>query len=306
MAFQLTREIVDQIIFGMENQEQEFVVEVETGEVVRNSSTEEGREYVPIPEWRSVDGYHLMERFVTSLRNPIYRERLRDILASGRGVFRQFKDAIKEQREIERMWFRFKEREMRRVVHEWYNELREQWGLERLEFELEEETDDLVREDFVLGEDSEITAEELSVYRSRMLEAALSELPETERAVIEAGWPVVDATENRICWSARTPEGERAAVLCARFADSGTDGPLVLEVLYAEPLYRGLGIVRTLIQEFFEWAEAAGYGAVYAELLGAGRLVGTLLERWGGQEVSRTLRMDLVGWHERMYGADLG
>ena len=155
MTFPLTRELIDQIMFGMENQDTDFLLDLYDQKVVRiDELPDEGQDdearYIPLPEWRSVDGYNLMEKFVASLHNPIYREILRSILASGKGVFRQFKDALKERQEIERLWYRFKEREMRAHVVEWYNVLRESWGLARIGDPEDEGTEVLVLSDFAL------------------------------------------------------------------------------------------------------------------------------------------------------------
>ncbi len=135
MEFDLTKEILDQIIFAMEDQTEESVVDRSSGEViiVRGDDGRYGGErYAPTPEWKPIDGYQLMERFVTGLRNPTLREELRAALGAGRGVFRSFKDALKKNPEIEKRWYLFKEREMRRVVLDWYNQARELEGLERL------------------------------------------------------------------------------------------------------------------------------------------------------------------------------
>ncbi|WP_455382954.1 UPF0158 family protein [Salinispira pacifica] len=180
MEFPLTRELIDQIMFGMENQDTEFVLDSREHRVVKvqeiseeTDETDEPAEerYLPLPEWHSVDGYNLMEKFVASLHNPIYREILRRILTSGKGVFRQFKDALKERKEIERLWYHFKEREMRARVLEWYNLLRESWGLERVGDPEGEETDALVLTDFTIG--AIVVTEELLVPAEPFGEGAL-------------------------------------------------------------------------------------------------------------------------------------
>ena len=97
---------------------------------------DEGRErhgrLVPIPSWGPAEGFQLMERFVLKLRNPIFAEMLREALSAGQGVFRRFKDILRKNREIERLWFAFKDKEMRQVVEQWYESERELAGLERL------------------------------------------------------------------------------------------------------------------------------------------------------------------------------
>ena len=153
----LTRELADQIVFGMENQNHVFYLDLDTQTVVPDPPglADADARYVRLPSWRPVDGYNLMARFVASLRNPIYRERLRTILGSGRGAFRQFKDAIGEREDIERLWLAFKQRKMRGTVTEWVNDLRELWGLERLELTEDEETLPLIASDFVISDGDE-------------------------------------------------------------------------------------------------------------------------------------------------------
>ena len=88
----LTRELADQIVFGMENQDHVFYLDLDTQTIVPDPPGlgDSETRYVRLPPWRSVDGHNLMARFVASLRNPIYRERLRTILASGRGALYLF------------------------------------------------------------------------------------------------------------------------------------------------------------------------------------------------------------------------
>ena len=149
MRFELSPEMYDQIIFAMEDQGSRSFVHRSTGQVVTEERLAPGEEYVPAPRWKPADGFHLMEGFVTTVPNRYYREQLRDALSAGRGVFRNFKNALKQSHDLECSWYRFKEREMRRMVAEWYNQEREAAGLERLGPE-PEETEDLTISDFVV------------------------------------------------------------------------------------------------------------------------------------------------------------
>ena len=88
-----------------------------------------------------------MESFVTSLDNPAYREQLSRALTMGKGVFRAFKDALKQNKEIEKLWFAYKEQRLRGVIVSWYNANREARGLAKLPAE-PEETEELVMSDF--------------------------------------------------------------------------------------------------------------------------------------------------------------
>lgn len=148
--FELSDELADQIRFAMENQEEMFLLDTVEAQLVRacEVAEEDPGRFLPLPEWASLDGFNLMEGFTATLRNPLMRTELHHILQSGKGVFRLFKDALRPRPEIERLWFRYKDREMRRRVIDWYNDLREVWGLERLAEERESGTDELVHSDF--------------------------------------------------------------------------------------------------------------------------------------------------------------
>lgn len=167
MQFELTEALIDQILFAMEDQKSQHLLDTASGVVLdllaeggdaelslELSTPEGGLRFIPLPEWLPADGFRLMERFSASLRNPIVREELGSALDRGRGVFRAFKDVLSAHPEVERLWFSFKKREMRREVLDWYNALREEWGLERIGEE-PEDTEDLVLEDFRFREGRE-------------------------------------------------------------------------------------------------------------------------------------------------------
>ena len=88
MKFELTAELIGQLVFGMENQEASQVFDTENLGLVESqqafSAASDGDfpddRYLPLPEWKSVDGFNLMESFVINLRNPVVREELRAIL----------------------------------------------------------------------------------------------------------------------------------------------------------------------------------------------------------------------------------
>ncbi|WP_053227983.1 hypothetical protein [Spirochaeta cellobiosiphila] len=151
MEFELTPELVDQIIFAMEDQSSTFCFDTNIMEITVLESTEEADsngKYV-LPQWSSIEGFQVMEQFVGSLRNPIVRQELRLVLKSGSGVFRKFKDVLRAYPEVEKIWFNHKSNTMKSLVTEWYNQLRDYWGLERIGYE-PEEIDDLIETDFVV------------------------------------------------------------------------------------------------------------------------------------------------------------
>ncbi|MDR3341299.1 MAG: GNAT family N-acetyltransferase [Treponema sp.] len=158
MRFELTEALIDDILFSMEDQGEDFLVDTREGIIVggidsdfdESFENDEGR-FIALPEWDSSDGYRLMEHFTAGLRNPLLREELTVALNRGKGVFRAFKDTLSHHAEAEKRWFSFKEREMKRNIVLWYNSLRDSWGLEHIGTE-PEETEDLVLEDFIFRE----------------------------------------------------------------------------------------------------------------------------------------------------------
>ena len=84
MKFDLTDEVRNQIIFSMEDQGKSYVFDSVELKTIPFSEVEiDNDRYYKIPEWGSMDGFHLMERFVALLRNPLARESLRSVLFSG-------------------------------------------------------------------------------------------------------------------------------------------------------------------------------------------------------------------------------
>lgn len=144
--FELSDQIVEQILFAMEDQENASVVDIETGEVL---PAQEGTEFVSPPSWSSREGFHLMEEFLAMVRQPSARRDLGEALARGRGVFKAFKAALLAHPDVERAFRDFKIRAMRRNIVGWYEDLREARGLERLGPE-PEDTDDLIASDLQL------------------------------------------------------------------------------------------------------------------------------------------------------------
>jgi len=166
MKFELTEALIDDILFAMEDQDGEYYLDTVEGMVaggvdglgsyldevdekvdIDDKDAEGGERFISLPEWDSASGFRLMERFISGFRNPMIREELSSALSRGKGVFRAFKNALSHHTEAEKLWFTFKEREMKREIVRWYNGLREEWGLEKIGEE-PEETGDLVLEDF--------------------------------------------------------------------------------------------------------------------------------------------------------------
>jgi GNAT superfamily N-acetyltransferase len=147
----LTDEVIDNITFWMEDQSGSFVINIQTGDILNVNDAPWGEvseeDWVDLPEWGPTNGFGIMENFTASLKNPPAQKKLAAALNRGRGVFRAFKDAVAEFPEVEKMWFAYKEKELKKTVCAWYAGLCEEHGIQKIGVE-PEETDELIKEDF--------------------------------------------------------------------------------------------------------------------------------------------------------------
>ena len=144
MEFSLSEEVIHEIIFAMENQTSEFLFDSQDlnccsiDKIQDMETTEDKSRFYEIPQWNSASGFRVMEQFVSSLHNPIAREDLKNVLFSGKSVFKNFKKILHSYPELERKWFSFKEQQMKNLISQWYDILRESWGLEKLSEEIDQ------------------------------------------------------------------------------------------------------------------------------------------------------------------------
>lgn len=289
MNFILSPEIIDDIIFAMENQNDAFVFDAAAGfcvsaeEQSRCAGTEDSEDrFYTIPEWTPADGFRVMEQFTARVHNPLLRELLRAALERKKGVFRLYKNVLKAYPAAEQDWHRFKGRQMKAAVYEWYNDLRTVWGLEKIRFE-EEETDSLLHQDFTFELHTGIADDLL---RTFMLptEAAgadgltgdqgqtagfhagtLSALETLARSVLPAGGALREAAAITV------HAGEDVCAICVLY----TIPPraLILPLLRVLPDYRGLGIGKELLRRACTYAERQGSALIFADLCTAGYFI---------------------------------
>lgn len=309
MKFELSPELIDQIIFAMEDQENEYCLDVLKGTLVpieeltdQGVDDEDEERFIELPEWGSVDGFNLMERFTASLRNPLYRERLRQILSSGRGVFRQFKNALKERPDIEKLWFHFKNREMRKEVYRWYNTLRESWGLKEVEIDWDE-PDDLVLCDFQLtrweSPDDRLLLElDLKGFMEMVTSLSLSEA-EKEGLYQSRRFGLSPSHPDSIVFQARSPSDELVAFLWAMKNKFRTDIEAyhILQ-LYCKPEYRGIGLAKAMVEAFCSSVLSVPGNRVTIELLGTALELSESLENSGFRPFSQVLEANASIWKE--------
>ena len=255
MAFELTQSIIDDIIFSMEDQNAEFafdskntcVISLDTISETEIDSQDEN--LYPLPVWDSDDGFEIMEKFAESVRIPKVREELQQVLANGRGVFRNFKNVLKQYPHIEKRFHAFKKSEMRSVVVEWYNSLRESWGLEKLNQDFEE-YNELIQEDFefqpynhqkdndcVITEANKV-AEEIKADFSGSTGVAIAHF-----WLRKFNYEKPSDIDGIIC---RTLSEEFAGCLLFTKCESFAKKVVALTAIFVNQNYRGLGITREL------------------------------------------------------------
>lgn len=257
MVFELTESLVDDIIFAMEDQNGEFMFDAKNVAVISLESLlqsevdelEENDALYSLPKWSSNEGFEIMEEFTENLRVPGVRAELEQVLANGRGVFRNYKNVLKQYPHIEKRFLTFKTQKMRSVVYEWYNALRDSWGLEKLSQDFED-YDELVQEDFEFqpynhAKDSDCILHEAENIAREIKDSFTGETGDA----IAHFWLRKFDYENPadldgiIC---RSLSGDFAACLLFSHFSSFAKHVVALTALFVNQNYRGLGIAREL------------------------------------------------------------
>jgi GNAT superfamily N-acetyltransferase len=266
MYFELTEALIDDILFSMEDQNGIFYMDLQEG-IIRGEEDFEyeledpldnPERYILLPDWDSSEGFRLMERFAAGLKNTVVRDKLSAALDRGKGVFRAFKDTLSLYPETEQVWFKFKEREMRRIVLNWYNALREEWGLERIGLE-PDETGDLVLEDFRIREPRKedcAAAAELHRFCLEEFRKAAACPPPGDQTL-----PATPGPQTPVL-VAETGGGDFAAHIAAEKQGS----TLRITALEVRPEYRGLGIGEALLSRLLTEAARGEVSQVLLDL----------------------------------------
>lgn len=264
MIFELNDSIAKEILFYMENQEEEFVFDIGSKKVIplfdlNESSAEEN--ICSLPSWNSEDGFTLLEKFAENLKSKKVQRELKNVLANGRGVFRNFKTVLKTYPEIERRFYKFKEREMRLRLIEWYNALRESWGLEKLE-ENHDESEILLYEDFSFQPyNSQTDKNCIEQGASAIADEILEDNPDELGKALAEIWLKrfnfysSESVNGFVC---RTLSEDFAGCLIFSECLSCTKRAVTLSVCFVDQNYRGLGIAKELFSKSFSTLKAQG------------------------------------------------
>lgn len=298
----LTEELLESIIFSMEDQESCFYLDLLKGSLItekervfllEDEGNQQEERFLPIPDWEPSDGFHLMEQFANRVRNPLYRTRLMGALQSGKGVFRKFKDTLAELPILERKWFAFKEEQLRRVVITWYREQEGVLGLLKLPAECEELTEDILLEDFTFESIEGEVPPDLALFMQELLE--MGRASEDEDAIasflLARRIELLAPTHFQI---ARTQEGALAAFLAYELLDNG-----VVEVPFfaVRREYRGLGLFRLLFDSFSRQMARLHYTRILITLSGDAVTMDRFFSPYGAEPICRQLVIKSDQWN---------
>lgn len=281
MKFELTERLLEDILFSMENQQDTCFVDAETGMLIpitakntadfaadaSGAAQTSDKRYYDIPSWNSVSGFRLMEQFCASLRNPPAKQALRDVLSEGKGVFRAFKDTLKNYPEVEKRWFVFKQSAMKQVVCDWYRNLCDVWHFEAAGVEIED-TADLVLDDFVFRKADEAPEIQSDVQHaeSEMFDEIAAELSDFSAAGKQTGlifarlWQEQKkiCSAESFCAAVYTLSGEFAGFICAGCFPGCNPSVQFMTALFVKKKFRGLGLARMLVELLFKQLAASG------------------------------------------------
>ncbi|UTC58634.1 GNAT family N-acetyltransferase [Treponema sp. OMZ 305] len=321
MTFILSPEIIDDIIFSMENQDQILSFDALEGICVDMDEIDDDYEttiddqrYYDLPEWTSAQGFRVMEQFTTRVHNPLLREALLNALGQRKGVFRRYKEVLKTAPTVEREWYRFKDQQMKAAVYEWYNELRMIWGLEKIGFE--DETDpQLLQEDFIFQ------IEKHDALNRELLQNFIRKTEETsddgdkiisfddfdEKAALEAGRLLGYASffNADVCAAAGRQYGtaQNHAAYITAYNENGLCGlcsviafpfneSFCIPFLRVLPEYRGLGLGKALLQRACVYSAPLAATLLFADFCTPSHFI-TELERNGFKRMGLLYVKDL-------------
>jgi ribosomal protein S18 acetylase RimI-like enzyme len=258
MRFELTEALIDEILFSMEDQNGEFLLDTQEGAIlstddaklIQNDSEADNDRYISLPDWGPSDGFRLMERFTAGLHNALIREELSTALDRGRGVFRAFKNTLTQYPEAEKLWFAYKDREMKNEVISWYNSLRESWGLELIGEEPEDLVG-LVLEDFRFRDG---TAQDIASAQELHNTESHNAEPHNDDGISMGEW----VFPGDLCFVAETSGGEFAGYVNAVRDGTTNDGNSSIRICTVEVQteYRGLGLGKALLTRLLEHADS--------------------------------------------------
>ena len=251
MTFTLTESLLDEIITALENQEQQFLVDAAQNKLVEKTDGLKGDDelFYELPEWDSAAGFKLREDFVANLNSPLAHEALQEVLHSGRGVFRNFRNVIKDYPEVEKRWHIYKNNKMMCYINDWYNNLREVWGLEKLDY-VPESDDSLIHDDFSFTAYTQKNKKELLLHMNAAFRERNENLSqELSQAIYNIWLEQFELAESKgeLGFICRSFSNDFAGCITVSQVSQKQEKVMVLTTLFVPEAFRGLGIGTELI-----------------------------------------------------------
>lgn len=258
MTFELSDSLKTALLNALENQEKSFVIDAEKGTLIESDSQEvqscvdEDKIY-SIPEWTSEDGFRLRQDFAESVHSPLVHDELMEVLHSGRGVFRNFRNVLKTYPEADKLWHRYKNRKLLEFISDWYNSLRDVWGLEKLD-QMPESDETLVHDDFTFEKYDPAFNEEIQQNLRSILNGSNNDLPADVCSALQKLWQNrfeedcenqnSNPTEGFIC---RSLSDDFAGCILVKPVCDDRKNVIFITNFFVSERFRGLGIGTELI-----------------------------------------------------------
>ncbi|MCR4743182.1 MAG: GNAT family N-acetyltransferase [Treponema sp.] len=291
MTFALSDELNDSIISAMENQDEKFLLDAQAEQLIKvsqNPLSADDNNYYEIPEWTPSDGYSVRESFVNNLHSPLAKEELQEILHSGRGVFKNFRNVLKKYPEIDKRWHIYKYRIMSARINDWYNSLREIWGLEKLE-QFQESDESFVSDDFSFDKyDSKKEKDEILLHINAALYEKDDNIPEEiKEAITQKTLNQLEKQDfkEEIGFICRSLSDDFAGCITASPILENQEEIMVLTSLFVPEAFRGLGIATELISRLFSELQTNGKKWILMPIIITPELLEPLLTRMGFKKI---------------------
>ena len=252
MTFVLNDSLLNRIQSALENQEQKFVLDARDCVLVEKTDgvQDDGERYYDLPEWDSAAGFALREDFVNTLNSPLAHDSLQQVLHSGRGVFKNFRNVLKDYPEVEKKWHLYKNTKMLNYINGWYNNLREVWGLEKLDY-VPESDDSLIHDDFSFeAYNSQSDKRELVLQANADFKARNDNLSQDLLQALFAFWQSQFEqadTEGQTGFICRSFSNDFAGCITTSYISQKQEKVMILTSFFVPASFRGLGIGTELI-----------------------------------------------------------
>ncbi len=305
MYFELSDSLKSEILFAMEDQTSEYFFDCEKALLQKKNECEnfenglESGKYVKIPEWKSADGYALLEEFTDLLHSPLAREDLKRTLTGGRGVFRNFKNVLKMYPGTEKKFNLFKDKKMKSKIIEWYNNLRESWGFEELESIDDDafETDNLVQDDFEFCEydfenDKNYVQNGEKILADEVKERFLDESGQAAAFLCSKLTEIADF-ENKFGFVCRSHSEDFVGCILYSFCPPNAKKTVLLTDFFVLKNFRGLGIGKELLSKSLSYLKKRGIQWILISNIIVPDFMEPLLLEIGFEKLDSFFRADL-------------